>query len=89
MKEKHLIIPEFQVVLSQAEIEQILLYAHDNMGAMLVHAENTQKYNVPNSWLRRRVMRLRNLIAKLEPLLEQNNENETRTTDYDRGDQPH
>jgi DNA repair exonuclease SbcCD ATPase subunit len=89
MKE-NLIVSEYTVILSQTEIEQILLYAHDNLGAMLVHLENTQKYRVSNSWLFRRVTRLKLLIAKLESLLDQNNEeNETtRHTDRDRGDQP-
>jgi hypothetical protein len=88
MKEKNLIVPEFQVTLTKPEIEQILLDTHDHMGALLVHVENTQKHRVPDSWIRRRIVKLRNLIAKLEPLLEQDNENETRTTDTSGGHQP-
>jgi hypothetical protein len=86
MKEK-LATPEYQVNLTKSEIEQILLDAHDHLGAALVHWTNSVSYNVPNIWLRRRIWLLKNLIAKLEPLLDQNNE-ETRNPNPDRRDQP-
>jgi hypothetical protein len=85
MKDK-LAVPEYQIALSKPEIEQILLDTHNHLAVALAYRNDAEKYYIPDTWLRRRIMVLRNLVAKLELLLKQNNENETRTTDTTRGD---
>jgi hypothetical protein len=91
MKEKNLIRPEGRVDLFQEEIDILLEDVHERLAKLLHYidlGDRVIKGNYINSSVYRRIVVLRNLAAKLEqPFHKKETEDETRTTNRDRGHQ--